>query len=69
MAAAFDFLTGDKICETWLDNEWTGTADMTVPGNNILAHSHRDVKETVRGSGDLDMVPCAVLSKPKAKGV
>jgi hypothetical protein len=31
MAAVCDFLTGDEILDTWLDNEWTG-----APGSIVL---------------------------------
>lgn len=60
--AAYDFLTGAETFETWLDNEWTGIADITVPGNHPVTDSHREVKEAIQESGRLDKVfmrrPC-----------
>jgi hypothetical protein len=41
---------------------------MTVPGNNFVAHSHRDVKEAVRESGDLDKVFLRRLVETKGEG-
>lgn len=41
---------------------------MAVPGNNLVAHSHRDVKETVRRSRDLDKVFMRRLVEAKGEG-